>query len=523
VRAALGLRAALAALLAGGAAALAVDLADWRYVRVDLTRAGSNTLAPEVLDVIDRLPEPVVVDVFLRPLARPYDGVFLQARARLLDLLSVVHHARRGRIDVRVHDPRDFERVQERQRELRTEGMNKVVVSCGERRDELDLFGELFTVDWGRPSGDLLRYLTSQGIPDLVDPRGLDPGAPFRPATLGEFHGEEELVEALLKVSSGAAPRVCFALGHGEPTRDGAASTDLARLAAALERDGFELADWDPLREVAVPSACDVLALIGPQQPYRDATRAAVKTWVEEGGRLLAAPDLSELQEERQGGVVDLLREFGIATRPGLVCQPLVVYTGERVEGSEECAWLVIDEHGFQPGHPLTDPLRLRGRRVQFTFSPSFESVGFQSSGVTMLPLVSSPLGSWRDLPPYDFRCDAARGESRGERLTLATAQELRPERGPDGKLRQGRLVALASAFFFDNDSLDENRDFTLLAFNWLAQREYRLAVAPLQRRSSRLDFERGRAKPVLAYTLWLVLPGLCALVGLLVFWRRRS
>jgi hypothetical protein len=526
-RLSLGVRASLAALLAGGAALLAVDLADWRYVRVDLTRAGTNTLDPALLDVIDRLPEPVVVDAFLRPLRAPYDAVSAACRDRVLEFLAIVRNSRRTQVEVRVHDPSDFEALQERQREL---GMgaaetlvNKLVLSCGERRDELELFGELCTVDWGNPSRDLLQYLVDQGIPGVVDPRRWQPERGFRPAVLSEFRGEELFLEALLKVSAGTPPRVYFAKGHGEPALEGGEPTDLGRFRAALERDGFESAEWDPLASPVVPADCDVLVLVGARQPYQAATREAILAYASGGGRLLLAPDLSEVEEERAGGIVELLRAFEVAVRPGIVCQPLVAHTGEPVEGSERCAWLVIDERGLQPGHALTEPLRRRGRRVQFTFTPSFAGAAASESGV-LLPVVTTGLDAWRDLglPNNDFLCNPARGEQR-ERQTLVLAKQLRSVKDDDGAVRQGRVLAVASAYFFGNQLIDVNRDFALNALNWLADREYRLKVAPLARSESYLDFQRSSAKPVLTYTLWLALPGLCAAIGLAVFLRRRA
>ncbi len=522
-RLAIGLRAGLAALLALGVAVLAVDLGGWRYVRFDLTAARSNTLDPAVADVLDQLPEPAVVDVFLRPLVYPYDGVFQQAQARVLQWLAVLQQARRETIDVRVHDPQDFETIQERQRALGTEGSNKLVVSCGERRDELELFGELCTVDWGNPSDErLVRYLLEQGISAVVE-RGWQRGQPFRPAQLTAFHGEELLTEALLKVSAGSAPKVYFPKGHGEPALEGNEPTDLVRFRRALERDGFEVAEWDPLREPEVPADCDVLALIGPRQPYQERTRTAIRAHAEAGGRVLCAPDLSELREERAGGLVELLKQnpFGIVTRPGIVCQPFVDYTGQKVDGAEDCAWLLIDERGLQPQHPLTEPLRKRGRRVQFTFSASFEGAGLATETGVVLPLISSPPDSWRDLDG-DFRFNPAKGEKR-DRYTLVTAKQLRSAKAADGSLKQGRVVAVASAYFFSNDSLDVNRDFALNACNWLAEREYRLKVSPLAKSQSVLDFQRGSARPILSYSLWLGLPALCAAIGLTIFLRRRN
>lgn len=526
-RASFGARSALAVVLALGAAVLAVDVSEWRYVRVDLSASGRNTLDPAVLDVIDKLPEPLVVDVFFLPLASPYDGVSREAQGRMLELLSVALQARRGQIEVREHRPGDFEESSERLRELGIEGENLIVFSCGERRAELSLFSEVAIVDWGNPSPDHVGYLTERGIPGVVNPRTYS-FAPHRPARLSEFRGEEAFTAALLKVSSGRAPKVYFARGHGEPSLQGAFETDteLSRLRSALERDGFAVAEWDPSQKPAVPEDCEVLALIGARQPYSPRTSQAVQDFVGGGGRALLAPDKTELEQEISGGIVDLLRGFGILTRPGVVCQPVVSETGDRIERLSQCALLLIDEGGMQASHELTEPLRRRGRRLQFRLSLSFEGSRQTESGL-VLPLVTSPRDSWRDLPDpngrYDFLCDPRKGETR-ERAALVCVAELRASTPSDGgAVRRGRVLGVASALFFENVDFAMNRDFWLNAFNWLTERDYRIAVSPLDRGESRLDLERGRARPILFYTLALGLPGLCAFLCAFLWLRRRT
>jgi len=524
-----GAQALLAVLLAVGAAALAVDLSDWRYWRVDLSASRRNSLDPAVLDVIDGLPEPVVVDVFFRPLAQPYTGISLEAQGRTLELLSVAHNERRNAFDLRVHDPKEFEETQARQSELGIEGDNRVVLSCGARRTELELFGELCVIDWGNPKYEDLKYLTTLGIAGVINPRtwSEDPRA-FRPAQFQEFRGEELLAQALLKVASSDAPKVYFAVGHGEPDLDGRSDQDLGKLRSTLQRDGFEIGRWDATRSPAVPADCDVLALIGAHQPYQEGLREAVLAYAEGGGRVLLAPDLSELQRGVEGGIVGLLRSLGIVTLPGVVCQAIMGADGLPVEELPQCALLVIDDKGLQPSHALTEPLRRRGRRVQFRLSSAFEGASVASAAGVVLPLVTSPPSAWRDLATggdgrNDFRCNPADGERR-ERQTLVVVKDLKATKDDGGTaVRQGRVLAVASAYFFENVDLDFNRDFVRLAFNYLAERDYRMAVAPLEKSRAYLDFERSNARPVLVYTLWLGLPGLCAVIGALVFLRRRA
>lgn len=515
-RARFGAQAVLAALLAVVAALFAVEVADWRFVRVDLSSARKNSLDPAVLDVIDKLPEKVTVDVFFRPLFEPYGAVSRVAQQRVLEYLQVVAQARRDKLEVLQHDPSAFEATQARLSALGVEGSHKVVLSCGERRAVLELYDELTLVDWGNPSPEAARRLYEHGI--AVNPNKLDPRA-MRPAQFLEFRGEEPFVQALLKVSSGSAPRVYFVEGHGEPDPASGEPGGLMRLVGALRADGFEVDGWDPVATAEVPSDCEVLLLIGPTQPYLARTRETIARWIQEGGQVLVAPDRRELGESLADGLGGLLANFGIVLARGVACLPLKGFDGLPVESLPECADLVIDD-GLMPGSPLTEPLRMRGRYVRFIDAGAFQAGGLEKDVGVLLPLVQTKRESWRDLDG-DFRANPARGETR-ERLTLATVKQLPAKKRDDGSVQQGRILAVGAASFFANGLFDSNRDFALNAVNWLAEREYRIKVAPLPRGESFLDFQRSAARPVLTYGLGFALPGLSVLVGVLVFLRRR-
>jgi len=521
-RLSLGLQSLLAAVLAVVAALFAVEVADWRYWRFDLSLERKNSIDPAVLDVIEKLPEPVVVDVFFRSLRSPYDGVAALAQARTLEYLRVVGEARRDRLEVVVHDERAFAATQERLNELGIEGSNKVVVSCGARKTVLELFGELNLIDWGNPSEQGVRYLYEQGIAGVVSPRSWDPRS-FRAAAFQEFRGEEPFVAALLKVSSARAPRVYFTEKHGEPPLTGSAPEGLGRFAAALRVDGFEVATWDPLVEPEVPAEAEILCLAGASQPYPERTREAIARWIQDGGQALVAPSQRELEQPLEQGLASLLAKFGILLRPGIVCQPVRGLDGLPAEGLPECATLVVDDAGMTPGHPLTEPLRMRQRQVQFFESGAFEAGGVEAEVGVLLPLVSSGKESWRDLPPRrDRRADPAAGEVRGKQ-TLVTVKQMAARKLPDGSVRQGRILAIGSANFLANALFDTNRDFALNALNWLAERDYRLAVRPLPRGESHVDFEHPLARPLLTHGLGLLLPGVFLAIGLVVFLRRRG
>lgn len=524
-----------ALVLAVGAAALLVDLSDWKYLRVDVSATGRNTVDETLLDLVDQLPETAQVDLFFRPLEPPYDGVSIQGADQMRNLLYVVHLARRDQLEVTDHDPRRLEETQARRADLGgVEGMNVVVISCGGRRATLQLFGDIVTVDWGNPTAPGLRYLAGEGIGGLLDHTWNS--QTFRHAQVTAFRGGDALAQALLKVTSGRPPRAYFAVGHGEADLRGSEPTDLGELRRALQHDGFEVEEWDASRDGPVPDDCEVLALIGARQPYLSVELGFVRDYVSAGGRVIAAPALEDVERElaeravgdtdstagTADGISGFLAGYGMLPRPGIVCtRQAGRFTGASEEGDPSCARLVIGESGFNASHQITIPLRQRDRRVQYSLTHSFDRGGLVGRS-TLEDLVSSPPDAWLDLPnargELDFRYDHTREESQ-VRARLCMLARLR-EQGIEEA--EGRVIGLASSSFLGNGLFDTNRDFLLNTFNWMVERDHRVRVRPLDPGISLFDVHRGGELTFLSYLLWLGLPGLSILVGGIVAWRRR-
>ena len=96
-------------------------------------------------------------------------------------------------------------------------------------------------------------------------------------------------------------------------------------------------------------------------------------------------------------------------------------------------------------------------------------------------------------------------------------------ERGESaGERRAARVVALGAPDVFGNDILGRNRDFVMNVFNWLAQRDYRLVIRPREVERRVLDLANTSALTTLNVLAFGVLPGLCAVLGIVVAFSRR-
>jgi hypothetical protein len=498
-RLSLTLQVAASILLAGVVAVLAIVVAERPSLRArfDATQSGRNSLDAQTVEILRDLPEDTQVELFFEPVPGPLGRAYDDAQWRTRTLLTVMRGYVPETLEVVDHDlvGEGRERAGERLGRLGLDATQKVVVSVGERHAVLDL--EL----------DLAR---------------LDPGDPARgvPAAVRDFRGEEALAEAFTRLATSGRPRLAFAVGHGEysllPYDQDRRRVlrSVSRAATDLDGEGFELVLWDPEVDGAVPADVDVLAIVGPTQVLPEAHADHVQAFLDRGGRLLVAVDRAQRLEG--DALAALLLRHGVHVAPGTVNAP---YMGSQ-QGRPECEIRTLDSERLSATHPITRSLRERERRLRLIGSAAFSPRPPAPFRGSLLDLLTSPEGSWRDLPevprgvPYLY--DPAL-EERGV-FSLALAAEIET---PDG-VPDARMVVLGTPSLMADGWYRFDRDFVRNCFNWLVERDVRIRVSPRDPFESRIDLATGTAARRSAWFGIAVLPGLCAVAGLFTAWRRR-
>ncbi|QDU67217.1 GldG family protein [Engelhardtia mirabilis] len=515
-RASLSIQVAFAVLLSIAAAVLVIGLAEQpRFrARVDLTESGRNSLDSQTVALLESLEEEVQVDLFFRAQTGALGPPLAEVQQRTRELLFVAGEAVPGSLDVTDHDLYSREgraAADERMRELGVSVIQVMVISIGERRAVLGVDTDLATFDPGDPN-----------------PRS------YRAPSVASYRGEEAFDEALARLLSERSPRVLFATGHGEYGIDPVPAAERQTLRAAsllgaeLRGEGFDVGTWDPLRDGGVPADCDVLAIIGPDQPYPANHADAVAAFVERGGGLMVAVDDGLFM--RDDALSELLARYGMGIQRGIVNAPVRnPLSGSLESGFEQCALLDVSEDRLSNGHPITAPLRERGRRLRLWRSRSFERLP-APAGAVLLDLVQTPENAWRDLPDdfgrWNFIYEPKREDRSPAHLALAAQISVDGSSAVDGGLGaaddDARIVAVGAASAFDDEFVTINLDFARNAFNWLVDRDLRIRVAERDPFEARIDTRRGTAFPVLSKVALFGLPGLCLALGCFVAWRRR-
>jgi hypothetical protein len=475
--------------------------------RFDLTEKGSNTLSEATIDILGKLQDPLVIDVFWRGEDRPLDLVAPAAMERVWNLLQLMVAEAGEKLVVRTHDQDSREAIETRLRELELYGYeNCLVVSKGKRREVLTLLGALADFDPGDPHRES-----------------------YRPAAIRSFMAEEAIVQGILKVTRGEDQKVYFTIGEGERRIGDESVRGLSRLAAALTEEALVCVEWDWQREQKVPADCSMLAILSPDAAFPPGQLAAILEWLDSGGRavITAHEDSARLESS---DVPEILEQDGLNVRSGIVMNPATDDLGRPTLEPEYLVVLAIGAQGMA-SHEITNPLRQADRSIVLSRAhpilvvsqPLAPRVGAN------FPLLQSAPSSWLDSVPLDYLPQRDREPSGAIPVAAVVRyQPPAPARSaparPSGELErrpETRMVVFGSATVFENDRADRNGDLARNVFRWIGSREWRLSISPRDPDQRRLPLHESGAMGPITRVALLWIPGSCLVLGALTAFLR--
>jgi ABC-2 type transport system permease protein len=497
----------VAAALALGIAVMVNVLAARHYVRGDWTSSRLYSLSPKTVAVMQALPRPVSVTVFLYPRRESEEDRAVASLLREL-LLRLQRHAG-DRLLVEYVDP---DRAPERAEQARrTHGISPHELSQG-----------VVVVS----SGARARFIPRD---DLADEE-LD----LRDGTrrLRAFRGEAALLSAVETVTSDRTPAICFAQGHGEPDASSLEDAGYGTFADDLRREAFEVRRQESLVALAT-AGCDALVIAEPQVAYTPAELAALERHLDGGGRLLLmlGPVFDRSGRAfRQLGIEGLTARFGIRFQDALVVDPV---RARDMEGPS--TWVARDASYGR--HPVTARLEgrpttwARVRPLAIVPPPPPPPPGSATTPAPPIVLVRSGPESWGETDLATIRGDAdvaldAGRDARGPLPVAAAVEAAVAVPAGERPRPPARLVVVGTGRLLDNSQLagllvrDFNRDLGLSAVAWLVDRPERAGIGPKVPAELRAVIDVAAADR--AFQLFVIGLPLAAVALALVVWRRR-
>ena len=149
-------------------------------------------------------------------------------------------------------------------------------------------------------------------------------------------------------------------------------------------------------------------------------------------------------------------------------------------------------------------------------------------ANIHLAPLAQAEKGYWGET---DYNSDDEAllqfdpAKDKGEPLTIAASIEKGGSADERVQMNSARLVVVANSTFIQDNALTQDQqglDFVSASINWLLSREQMIGIAPKIPQTLTFSLDE-KALSGLRWIILVLMPLVPAILGLLVWWRRRA
>jgi ABC-type uncharacterized transport system involved in gliding motility auxiliary subunit len=321
---------------------------------------------------------------------------------------------------------------------------------------------------------------------------------------------EEQVTNAIIKVTRGERKSVYFVSGHGERALDDTETDGLSIAKKLLEDKNYNPQTLVLMRADRVPEDCAVLIVCGPQTDLAEPELEAIEQYVQDSGRILFLID-----PETAPSLKSFLEQYGIVLGDDIIVDRL-----SRLFGGDYLTPVLTT---YSPYHPITRNFNVASfftiaRSVSTTEGPRVRTTWLARTGE----------GSWAESDIDTLKDGNASFDPDKDQpgpIALAAVSEIEtPEdtvkESADSK--QAAVVVFGDSDFATNARimLSGNADMFVNAVNWLGEEESLIAIRPKETTFSPVILTPADARMVFFLPV-IVLPGIVLLCGIYVFTRR--
>ncbi len=319
---------------------------------------------------------------------------------------------------------------------------------------------------------------------------------------------EREFDNALVRLARTRVRLAAFLAGDGERKPDGKANADLGNFGALLSEQGVRTMSLALTAGMHIPQNVDVLVLASPQVPLAVPVVAEIDDYIGRGGNLLW------LVEPGQDMGTDALAK-ALSLR---VLDGTVVDGAGAAFGIGDPSFVAIAKY---PANTITRDFALT------TLFPQSVALGVVSGTQWKVQsLLRTSAKSWTRFGPIPqqgdtttIAYDADKGEIPGPLDIGIALSRLSPS--PDKS--EQRVVVIGDGDFLSNAFLGNggNREFGQRVFDWLLADDALIDIPDKGAPDRQLQLSQ-RALGTIGLGFLAVLPLLLALIGGIIWWRRR-
>jgi len=317
---------------------------------------------------------------------------------------------------------------------------------------------------------------------------------------------EQNIANALLRLSREIKPVLFFLQGHGERNPTDTSAIGYSNLSRELQSNGFSLRALHLLRDTPTPDD-GTLIIAGAANKILPGEIEQIQDYLQQGGNMLWLQDpgvADEFKSISELLKIDFINGVVVDTDPQL----------REVLRLSHPAKLPIISYKL---HPITKNMQ------NFTLFVTAAAMNIkQNSDWQTTPILLTQKSSWAET--QGFILDVEYNQNSGDTLgPLAIGLALQKTLA-DQPNKQQRIVVIGDSDYLSNNNLGHgaNLDFTLNIMNWLSKDEELISINTKTAPDLKLELSDTEIA-VIGFGFLLVLPGLLLLTGIFVWLKRRN
>jgi ABC-type uncharacterized transport system involved in gliding motility auxiliary subunit len=342
--------------------------------------------------------------------------------------------------------------------------------------------------------------------------------------------GEEDLTNAFIKLLKGEQKTACLLGGHGEAAPSDTESLGFSAARSAIQEANYTLQELSLLESPEVPASCSLLIVAGPSTPLLEPEINIVRSYVNDGGRLLLLIDHAKSPE-----LAALAAEWGVQVNDDLVIDTTGI---GRLFGGGPVVPLALQ---YEP-HPITEPFTGGGRPTPtlFPLTRSVNAADPPPPGWNVEELLKTSPNSLatKDYDREEIEPNPATDREGPINLAVAAVQEIAPSaptppaesegeaaapEAASAEAKEARVVVAGTSRFARNSAIGSvgNRDLFMNMVNWLGSDEDLISIRPKDPASTPMDMTQSQMSWMF-FGLVLGLPLVIVIAGVRTWWLRR-